>query len=161
MDEPMITQPLMYKRIKSHPSVLTIYSDKLIKEGVITETFANQVCYRDANSLQTEVSLIWLDCGTNNLHCAQEIDKYLDYCEEEYKKAQTISTMQMSDWHDVPWTDFFSNQSPRNKIPPTGIDMSVIKTICNAISTPSRDIEAHAQVSRRACKYIIVIREVR
>lgn len=43
MDEPMITQPLMYKHIKTHPSVLSMYSDKLIKEGVITEAFAKEV----------------------------------------------------------------------------------------------------------------------
>lgn len=43
MDEPMITQPLMYKRIKAHPSILSIYSNKLLKEGVITEAFAKEV----------------------------------------------------------------------------------------------------------------------
>lgn len=43
MDEPMLTQPLMYKRIKNHPSVLSIYTDKLLKDGVITEAFANEV----------------------------------------------------------------------------------------------------------------------
>lgn len=43
MDEPMITQPLMYKRIKSHPNVLTIYSDRLIKDGVIDEGFVKEV----------------------------------------------------------------------------------------------------------------------
>ncbi|KAL0110208.1 hypothetical protein PUN28_013686 [Cardiocondyla obscurior] len=119
MDEPMLTQPLMYKRIKDHPSVLSIYSNKLFKEGVITETFAKE-----------------------------EIEKYMNYCEEEFKKAQSISSMQMSDWHDVPWTEFFSNQTPRNKIPPTGIDIATIKTICHAISTPPKDIEAHVQVLR-------------
>jgi 2-oxoglutarate dehydrogenase E1 component len=36
-DEPSFTQPLMYKKIRAHPSVLEIYSKKLIGEGVITE----------------------------------------------------------------------------------------------------------------------------
>jgi 2-oxoglutarate dehydrogenase E1 component len=36
-DEPSFTQPLMYKKIRSHPSTLEIYSKKLTAEGVITE----------------------------------------------------------------------------------------------------------------------------
>jgi len=36
-DEPSFTQPLMYKKIRSHPSTLEIYSKKLISEGVVTE----------------------------------------------------------------------------------------------------------------------------
>ncbi|MBC7532758.1 MAG: 2-oxoglutarate dehydrogenase E1 component [Oligoflexus sp.] len=35
-DEPTFTQPLMYKKIKAHPTVLTIYSEKLVKEGVFS-----------------------------------------------------------------------------------------------------------------------------
>jgi 2-oxoglutarate dehydrogenase E1 component len=36
-DEPSYTQPLMYARVKAHPGVRTIYSRRLIKEGVMTE----------------------------------------------------------------------------------------------------------------------------
>jgi multifunctional 2-oxoglutarate metabolism enzyme len=36
-DEPSYTQPLMYARVKAHPGVRAIYSQRLIKEGVITE----------------------------------------------------------------------------------------------------------------------------
>jgi 2-oxoglutarate dehydrogenase E1 component len=36
-DEPGFTQPLMYKKIRSHPSTLDIYSKKLIAEGVVSE----------------------------------------------------------------------------------------------------------------------------
>jgi 2-oxoglutarate dehydrogenase E1 component len=36
-DEPAFTQPLMYKKIRSHPSTLEIYGKKLIGEGVVTE----------------------------------------------------------------------------------------------------------------------------
>src|ERR1700694_4877561 len=36
-DEPMFTQPLMYKKIRSHPSTLEIYAKKLIAEEIVTE----------------------------------------------------------------------------------------------------------------------------
>jgi len=39
-DEPSYTQPLMYARVKAHPGVRTIYSKRLIKEGVISEEVA-------------------------------------------------------------------------------------------------------------------------
>ncbi len=36
-DEPAFTQPLMYKRIGSHQTVVNIYAQRLIAEGVITD----------------------------------------------------------------------------------------------------------------------------
>jgi 2-oxoglutarate decarboxylase len=42
-DEPSYTQPLMYQRVKAHPGVRTIYSQRLIKEGVITEAELNDL----------------------------------------------------------------------------------------------------------------------
>ena len=35
-DEPAFTQPLMYKRIASHPTAVVLYGKRLIEEGVIT-----------------------------------------------------------------------------------------------------------------------------
>ncbi len=36
-DEPSFTQPLMYKKIKQHPTTLNVYGNKLVKEGTITK----------------------------------------------------------------------------------------------------------------------------
>ncbi|MEO0882096.1 MAG: 2-oxoglutarate dehydrogenase E1 component [Pseudomonadota bacterium] len=36
-DEPMFTQPVMYKKIKGHPSTRDIYAKRLIAEGLITD----------------------------------------------------------------------------------------------------------------------------
>ena len=41
-DEPSFTQPLMYKKIKSHPSVYKIYGNKLVNEQSITQELLNQ-----------------------------------------------------------------------------------------------------------------------
>ncbi|MDQ2938165.1 MAG: multifunctional oxoglutarate decarboxylase/oxoglutarate dehydrogenase thiamine pyrophosphate-binding subunit/dihydrolipoyllysine-residue succinyltransferase subunit, partial [Acidobacteriota bacterium] len=61
-DEPSYTQPLMYARVKAHPGVRTIYSQRLIREGVITETELEQLIaervkrYEDALARAKEVA---------------------------------------------------------------------------------------------------------
>jgi 2-oxoglutarate dehydrogenase E1 component len=49
-DEPMITQPLMYKKITAHPGTRKLYADKLISAGVVTAEEAEQMIatYRTA-----------------------------------------------------------------------------------------------------------------
>lgn len=48
-DEPSITQPMMYKKIKSMPTVREKYAKKLIKEGLISEAEVKKLSedYRD------------------------------------------------------------------------------------------------------------------
>jgi len=41
-DEPMFTQPLMYKKIKNHPTTLNLYKQQLIKEEIITAEEASK-----------------------------------------------------------------------------------------------------------------------
>ena len=36
-DDPTMTQPIMYRRVKDQPTTLQIYADRLIKEGVVTQ----------------------------------------------------------------------------------------------------------------------------
>ena len=38
-DEPSFTQPLMYKKIKSHPTTLQIYGKKLLDDGLISNNY--------------------------------------------------------------------------------------------------------------------------
>jgi 2-oxoglutarate dehydrogenase E1 component len=42
-DEPMVTQPLMYKKIAQHPGTRKLYADKLVAQGVCTPTEPDQV----------------------------------------------------------------------------------------------------------------------
>ncbi|MBT5896027.1 MAG: 2-oxoglutarate dehydrogenase E1 component, partial [Rhodospirillaceae bacterium] len=42
-DEPAFTQPLMYKAISQHPTSRTIYSEKLVSEGVVSQEEADNV----------------------------------------------------------------------------------------------------------------------
>jgi 2-oxoglutarate dehydrogenase E1 component len=41
-DEPMFTQPLMYKDIRKHPTCLTLYTESLVEQGVIKYEDAKQ-----------------------------------------------------------------------------------------------------------------------
>jgi 2-oxoglutarate dehydrogenase E1 component len=49
-DEPMVTQPLMYKRIQKLPTTRKLYAERLAKEGVITDADAEAMIatYRKA-----------------------------------------------------------------------------------------------------------------
>ena len=49
-DEPMVTQPLMYKRIHQHPTTRKTYAERLFKTGVISETDGDEMVktYRNA-----------------------------------------------------------------------------------------------------------------
>ncbi len=42
-DEPSGTQPLMYSKIKSHPTTRTLYAKRLVEEGVLTEDTSKQL----------------------------------------------------------------------------------------------------------------------
>jgi len=35
-DDPSYTQPILYRKIKEHPSVATLYADRLVREGAAT-----------------------------------------------------------------------------------------------------------------------------
>ena len=45
-DEPAYTQPIMYERIKNHPTVREIFARRLVERGVITEEQANELVER-------------------------------------------------------------------------------------------------------------------
>ncbi len=60
-DEPSYTQPLMYARVKAHPGVRTVYAQRLVREGAITEAEVNELIaervrrYEDAQRRAKEV----------------------------------------------------------------------------------------------------------
>ena len=53
-DEPSFTQPIMYKKIKSHPSTLTIYGQKLSQEGLTSIEKLNEEKINFKNFLEKE-----------------------------------------------------------------------------------------------------------
>jgi len=61
-DEPMVTQPLMYKKIAQHPGTRQLYADKLVADGVIAaeEPEAMIATYRTAmdKGLHTNTTIL-------------------------------------------------------------------------------------------------------
>ena len=75
-DEPSFTQPLMYKEIKKHTTVLKIYEKKLIEEKILND--------ENSKKLQTN---------------------FKDFLNEEFESAKTYKPNKV-DWLDGTWTGF-------------------------------------------------------
>lgn len=119
IDEPMFTQPLMYKKIAKQPTVLASYVEKLIKEGVVTQQ-----------------------------EFEDEVAKYDKICEEAYIASRRETAVRNRDWLDSPWSGFFEGKDPM-KIPITGVEESTLNHIGMKFSSePEGDFELHRGVKR-------------
>ncbi|XP_073542063.1 2-oxoglutarate dehydrogenase-like, mitochondrial isoform X1 [Phyllobates terribilis] len=122
MDEPMFTQPLMYKQIHKQVPVLKKYADKLISEGIV--------------SLQ---------------EFEEEIAKYDKICEESYTQSKDKKILNIKHWLDSPWPGFFTLEGEPKSMtcPPTGIPEDMLSHIGNiASSVPVDNFKIHAGLSR-------------
>jgi 2-oxoglutarate dehydrogenase E1 component len=82
-DEPAFTQPLMYKKIRSHPTTLEIYSKRLIGEGVVSEDDVEKMKAGWRAHLESEFEIAggykpnkadWLDGRWSGLKSAGEVE---------------------------------------------------------------------------------------
>ncbi|MBN3276788.1 OGDHL protein, partial [Polyodon spathula] len=122
MDEPMFTQPLMYKQIHKQVHMLKKYSDKLLADGTVT--------------LQ---------------EFEEEISKYDRICEEAYTRSKDETILHNRHWLDSPWPGFFSpdGEPKMMSCPPTGISEDVLQHIGNVVSSvPVQDFTIHGGLSR-------------
>lgn len=106
IDEPMFTQPLMYRKIKSTKPALEKYAEKLIAEGVVTAEEAKEVS-----------------------------DKYERICEESYQAAKQVTNIKYKDWIDSPWSGFFEGKDPM-VASPTGVHEETLTHIGKRFSMP-------------------------
>jgi 2-oxoglutarate dehydrogenase E1 component len=118
-DEPAFTQPLMYRKIRSHPTTLEIYGQKLIAEGVVSEA---QVEKMKAD---------W------RAHLDIEFEAAQDY---RANKA---------DWLDGRWAGFkVADQYDDPRRGHTGIDIAALKEIGTRITTVRPDFHIHRTIAR-------------
>jgi 2-oxoglutarate dehydrogenase E1 component len=82
-DEPAFTQPLMYQKIRAHPSTLDIYTKKLEEEGVVAAGEVDGMKAEWRAKLETEYEAgqsykpnkaDWLDGRWSGMKAAKEID---------------------------------------------------------------------------------------
>uniref|UniRef100_A0A671MGM9 2-oxoglutarate dehydrogenase complex component E1 n=1 Tax=Sinocyclocheilus anshuiensis TaxID=1608454 RepID=A0A671MGM9_9TELE len=122
MDEPMFTQPLMYKQIKKQKPVLQKYAEKLITEGAVSRQ-----------------------------EYEEEIAKYDKICEEAYNRSKDEKILHIKHWLDSPWPGFFTldGQPKSMSCPSTGLNEEVLSHIGQvASSVPVEDFTIHGGLTR-------------
>ena len=118
-DEPMFTQPLMYKEIGAHRSVKEIYAAALEAEGVVT---ADEVAAMD-NALR------------------EKLDKALEAA-SNYKPNK-------ADWLEGKWAGFTVAPGEEDRKGVTAVDLDLLKKVGRAISEPPKDFELNRKIARQ------------
>lgn len=120
MDMPMFTQPLMYKKIKSHRPVLETYAEEKIADGVLDQTG-----FEEENA------------------------SYGKILEDAYQQAKQSRKFKTADWLDSPWPEFFDkNKTVQMAYPSTGIEETTLQVIGEAFSTPPEGYTIHGGLIR-------------
>ncbi|VDK50727.1 unnamed protein product [Anisakis simplex] len=116
LDEPMLTQPIMYQRIKQIQPVFRIYHDQLINEGTFDSHFIQE-----------------------------EVESYNELLEEGYAEAKRVKRLRNRDWLDSPWPEqskFMKRDEPIN-IPSTGVTKRKIDIIMSKFASVPEEFNLH------------------
>uniref|UniRef100_A0A8C7LGZ2 2-oxoglutarate dehydrogenase complex component E1 n=1 Tax=Oncorhynchus kisutch TaxID=8019 RepID=A0A8C7LGZ2_ONCKI len=122
MDEPLFTQPLMYKQIKKQKGVLQKYSEKLLAEGAVSRQ-----------------------------DYEEEIAKYDKICEEAHARSKDEKILHIKHWLDSPWPGFFNvDGQPKSMTSlSTGLpEEELVHIGYIASSVPVEDFTIHRGLSR-------------
>ena len=118
-DEPMFTQPLMYKEIGTHKSVKEIYAARLEAEGVVT---ADEVAAMD-NALR------------------EKLDKALEAA-ANYKPNK-------ADWLEGKWAGFTVAPGEEDRKGVTAVELDKLKAVGRAISEPPKNFDLNRKIARQ------------
>ncbi len=118
-DEPMFTQPLMYKQIAEHPTAVNVYSDQLIAEGVLT---AEELDSMKAN--------------------------FRAFLDTQLEEAQRYKPNK-ADWLEGKWSGFEKPQEgvPVQEI--TGVPLATLKQIGQVLSAKPTSFHLNSKVARQ------------
>ncbi|XP_037957099.1 2-oxoglutarate dehydrogenase, mitochondrial-like [Teleopsis dalmanni] len=118
IDEPMFTQPYMYRKIEKMKNCLDLYAEKLIGEDVVTPD--------EVNTISAE---------------------YQKICEEAFENAKKETYIKYKDWLDSPWSGFFEGKDPLLVLP-TGVKEETLVYIGNRFSQIPADFVIHKGLFR-------------
>ncbi|MGO4707082.1 2-oxoglutarate dehydrogenase E1 component [Microvirga sp. 2MCAF38] len=119
-DEPAFTQPLMYRKIRSHPSILEVYAKKLLDEGTVTAADVEEMKASWRSKLDAE-----FDIASN------------------YKPNK-------ADWLDGRWAGLKAvredSDDPRRG--QTGVSVETLNEIAKALTTVPEGFHLHRTIQR-------------
>jgi len=118
-DDPSFTQPLMYKAIGDLPSTQTLYAQRLIAQGDITEADHKK-----------------------------RVDDFYAYLDSEFEKAKSYETKQ-PDWLQGVWQGLIQPdelEGARRGV--TSVDETILKDIGTKITTVPNSVNIHRTLKR-------------
>ncbi|WP_075219805.1 2-oxoglutarate dehydrogenase E1 component [Acuticoccus yangtzensis] len=118
-DEPAFTQPIMYKKIRQHPTTLEIYGKRLVDEGVVSND---------------EVEKMKSD--------------WREHLDAEFEAGQSFLPNK-ADWLDGRWKSIKPGQDaddPRRGH--TGVEMDELKSVGEKLTTVPEGFHVHRTVGR-------------
>src|SRR5205807_5588052 len=118
-DEPSFTQPLMYKKIAEHPTVVELYSKRLISDGVLSAG--------DLEAMQAE---------------------YRRQLDDDFSVAEGYKANK-ADWLDGRWSGFkVARDHEDARRGQTGIDVAKLKDIGLKIAKAPKNFKLHRTLQR-------------
>jgi 2-oxoglutarate dehydrogenase E1 component len=119
-DEPMFTQPLMYKTIKQHPGVSDVYATRLVAEGVIDKDWAGD-----------------------------HVTRFTAMLEDQFASAATYKANE-ADWFGGRWAGLHKptdSESARRNVE-TGIEKKLFDGLARTLTTVPDDLTIHPTLNR-------------
>jgi len=118
-DEPAFTQPLMYKNIRAHETTATLYSNKLIAEGILTAD--------EYKAMR---------------------DDWRNFLENEYDAGQNYKPNK-ADWLDGAWSGLkIANDEEETRRGKTGVTKKKITDIGKKITEVPEGFNVHKTIQR-------------
>ena len=117
-DEPLFTQPAMYKRIKGHPSVAEKYSKYLISEGVLSAGDVDEMRAKVRANLDSEFEQ-----------------------SEAYKPNK-------ADWLDGRWSGIARANADEKRGGNTGVALETLKDVGKRLTVIPKDLNVHKTIGK-------------